>query len=58
MAASAQARGERDGIAVTIAPPAQYLQSKRPIVPEHGAPPQLEQLVRVAIEDEIARARA
>jgi Phage virion morphogenesis family len=57
MAASAQARAERDGVAVTIDPPAQYLEAKRPMLPDHGPPAQLEQLVRGAVEHEVEAVR-
>lgn len=57
MAASAQARAERTGVAVTIDPPAQFLEGKRPMLPEHGAPPELQQLVRGAIEHEVDAVR-
>ena len=58
MAASAQARAERDGVAVTIDPPAQFLQGKRPMLPARSdAPVKLEQLVRGAVERELDAVR-
>lgn len=58
MAASAQARAARDGVAVTIDPPAQFHQGKRPMLPDRGdAPVQLEQLVRGAVELEVDAVR-
>jgi hypothetical protein len=58
MAASAQARGVRDGVAVTVDPPAQFLQGKRPILPLRGeAPPTLEDAARGAVEAELEHVR-
>jgi hypothetical protein len=58
MRSGVQARGERDGVAVIIPPPAQYLEERRPMLPERGdAPARLEQLVRDALEHEVEAVR-
>lgn len=58
MCGSAQARAERDGVAVTIDPPAGLLQRRRPIVPVRGEVPEsMNALVRGALEAEITSAR-
>jgi hypothetical protein len=55
MRASAQARAERDGVAVTIDPPAQFLESARPMMPEgQTLPGAWSDVVRASVQREIA----
>lgn len=54
MRATAKARAaSRSGLAVTIAPPAQFLERKRPMLPEHGEPPRWREIIEGAVEAEV-----
>jgi hypothetical protein len=58
MRASARATAAGNGVAVHIAPPAQFLQAKRPILPVPSAPPPAwDEIVEGAVKREIAAIR-
>lgn len=58
MRATARAMAtSRTGLAVTIAPPAQFLEAKRPMLPEHGEPPAWREAVEAAVKAELDAVR-